>query len=142
MKKNLTPILLLAGAGAVAYFFLKKSPSLQSQKLLAEGEGEGEQPEPAGKDADITKTEGTPDNTEVDATIDTTKTGGSVATAIKQAKAVSQGIKDIAILIKTAPGMPNILYRKGKKRKKRRTPIRTKKLKRGFRKFRTKRNFV
>lgn len=122
MKKNLTPILLLAGAGALAYFFLKGGKSATSQRMLDEGEqtGEGE-----GAKAIYTKqNETTPDGQEIDATIDTTKTGQSVQSAIQQAKELASGIKDIAVLIKTKRGKANVLYTKGrKKRRKRRTII-------------------
>ena len=117
MKKNLKPILLIAGVGAVAYFIFKGSKSTASQRMLTEGESET--PEPITETGKEVAT--TPSGEEIDATINTKDTGGSVQSAIQQAKDITTGIKDVVLLIKTKAGQPNILFRKGKKR--RRKPI-------------------
>jgi len=112
MKKNTTTLLLIAGAGALAYYFFKNKSGARMIQSEAEAEGTQE----TGKGAETM-----PAQTEVDTIIDTEKTGLPVATAINQAKQLATALKDANIIIKTPKGMPNISIRKGaKKRLKRR----------------------
>lgn len=109
MKKQTTTILLLAGAGALAYFLFKGKGS---GARMIESEAEAEASEETGKGA-----EQMPEQPEVDAVIDVTKTGQTVRQAIQQGKELATAIKDANIIIKTPKGQSDIAIRKGAKSK-------------------------
>lgn len=108
MKKQTTTLLLIAGAGALAYYFFKNK---SGARMIESGE-EAEATKETGKGAETM-----PEQTEVDTVIDTTKTGTPVQTAIKQAKELATALQDANIVIKTPAGQPNISVRKGRKRR-------------------------
>lgn len=127
MKKNTQTILLIAGAGALAYYFLKN----KSGARLIQSESEAESTEETGKGAETMPTQ-----TEVDAVIDTVKTGMPVVTAINQAKQLATALKDANIIIKTPKGQPNISVRKGaKKRLKKRATRKAKRIMRRAKRY-------
>lgn len=111
MKKQTTTLLLLAGAGALAYFLFKGK---KSGARMIESEAEAEASEETGKGA-----EQMPAQPEVDAVIDVTKTGQTVSQAIQQGKELATAIKDANIIIKTPKGQSDIAIRKGAKAKRR-----------------------
>jgi hypothetical protein len=113
MKKQTTTLLMIAGAGALAYYFFKNK---SGARMIESGE-EAENTKETGKGSETM-----PEQTEVDTVIDTTKTGTPVATAIRQAKQLANALQDANIIIKTPEGQANIAVRKGKKKRiKRRT---------------------
>ena len=97
---KIKPIYLIGAAALAAYFFRDK---LFGAKAMPE-EAENVPESAADKKPDVT--------------IDASAGGGKVQQAIEQAKAIAQGAKDIAVMIKTPSGQANIELRKGKKRKK------------------------
>lgn len=109
MKKQTTNLLLLAGAGALAYFLFK---GRKTGARMIESEAEAEASEETGKGA-----EQMPAQPEVDAVIDVTKTGQTVRQAIQQGKELAAAIKDANIIIKTPAGQSDIAIRKGAKSK-------------------------
>ncbi len=107
MKKQTTTLLLLAGAGALAYFIFKGK---KSGARMIESEAEAADSEETGKGA-----ENMPAQPEVDAVIDTTKTGQTVSQAIQQGKELATALQDANIIVKTPDGQPNVAIRKGSK---------------------------
>ena len=107
MKKQTTTILALAGVGALAYFLLRN----KGARMIESGK-EAEESEETGKGAETM-----PQQTEVDAVIDTTKTGTPVSVAIKQAKELANALQDANIIVKTPSGQPNVSVRKGRKKR-------------------------
>lgn len=109
MKKQTTNLLLLAGAGALAYFIFKGK---KSGARMIESEAEAAESTETGKGS-----EAMPEQPEVDAVIDTTKTGQTVREAIQQGKELAAALKDANIIVKTPSGQPNVAIRKGAKGK-------------------------
>lgn len=107
MKKQTTTLLLLAGAGALAYLIFKGK---KSGARMIESESEAEASEETGKGA-----ENLPAQPEVDAVIDVTRTGQTVTQAIQQAKQLATALKDANIIVKTPDGQSNVAIRKGAK---------------------------
>jgi hypothetical protein len=109
---KIKPIYLLGAAALAAYFF--------RDKLFGAGSGSGSEP----------VTEVDPgEAANPDKIIDTTKTGQTIQQAIETAKQVSQGVKDIKVLIKTKKGKKDISITKGAKKPKRKRRSRKKKAK-------------
>ena len=108
MKKQTKTLLMIAGAGALAYYFFKN----KSGARMIESADQAEASEETGKGSDKM-----PAQAEVDTVIDTTASGTPVATAINQAKQLANALQDANIIIKTPAGQANIAVRKGRKRK-------------------------
>lgn len=116
MKKQTKNLLIFAGVGAVAYFLLKNKGA--SARMI-ESEAESAQTKETAKEA-----EKMPEMAEVDAVIDTAKTGQTVKQAIDSGKKLAETLKDANIVIKTPKGMPNISIKKGGKKTSRRKQLR------------------
>lgn len=108
MKKQTQTLLIVAGAGALAYFLFKGK---SSARMIESAEEAAESTE-TGKGA-----EKMPQQTEVDAVIDVTRTGQTVTQAIKQGKELATALKDANIIIKTPKGRPNIAIKSGTKKR-------------------------
>ena len=122
MKKQTQTLLLLAGAGALAYFFFKGK---KSGAQMIESAEEGAESTETGKGA-----EKMPIQSEVDAVIDTTKTGQTIRQAIQQGKKLATALKDANIIIKTPAGQSNISIKTGAKKPSIRERIKARKVKR------------
>lgn len=105
MKKNILPLLLIAGAGIGFYFYNKNKGAKQ-----LETDKEAEQSQETAKEG-----EQLPSSTEVDAVIDTKQQNLSVSEAIAKGKELATGLQNANIVIKTPAGMPNINITKGAK---------------------------
>ena len=98
MAKQNNTVLYLGAAAAIAFFVFKDK--LMGQKTADES-------------TEVTKE----DAADADQVVDASAPGSSVTQAINTAKEISQGFKDVKVLIKTPRGTKDIVLSKGKKKR-------------------------
>lgn len=101
---KIKPIYLIGAAALAAYLF--------KDKLFGKGAASKEV-----SDTEVDLSEASKEKPDV--VIDTTKTGDTVKQAVETAKTISEGVKDIKVLIKTPAGTKDVQITKGKKKPKR-----------------------